>query len=444
MRTASLRTSGLLFSPILAAVLAACSAPPAALHYGRAVEAFDRAHYEEAYAHGQAALADAPGDRKIERFAERMRTVLLLDRARASILSGHEREGLGILARVLTNHPDNPIAMRWQRKAKDQIAARMLVRGQEAVVDDEPERALESFQEVLNIRPGDEAALRGLKDVRDIYDERREFADEHYRNALTARRDGDWERVHYHADAALDSDGANPRASYLEGVAARQVARTRRAWADQLAAERRWGAAGREILEVVDLLEARRKAENDEIAAATDDLFTWIPEGKRIAKIWLDEAEADEAFTDAQMAIAAKRFDVAEESLARAAELATYDRVSLNELRGQLLDARRDARFSDAQFLELAYDFEQALEVYRELAAAHPSSSAVGKVTTLTQLLEDVKKTYDEGVAAQEAGKSEEALAAFRRVMSLHPRFEDVRKRVARIAYDLKQARDGQ
>lgn len=433
----SFRFSGkvlVLVPSVLLAFFAACSVPPATVHYDRAVEAFEQGRLKEAYGHSQAALTESPDDRKVQRFAERMRTVALLDEARARVISGKEYEGLSLLARVLTNHPENSVALLWQQKAKDQIAMRMLLRGQEAVADSEPERALESFQEVLGLRPGDEVALRGLKEVRAIYDMRREFADDHDRSALLARRDGDWERVLYHADATLESDPAHERATYFAGVAARQVARKRRAWADQLAAERRFAAAGREMLEVVALLDKLRNVENDPVAAASDDLFQWIPEGQRIAKTWLDEAAAAEAMTDAQLAIAGKRFDQATEALDRAAALSTYELVAINDLRGQILDARRDERYSEAQFFELGYDYKEALEVYRALAKDDPAGSATQKVETLTQLFVDVEKAYDEGRIAERNGKTDEAMSAYRRVLSLHPRYEDAAKRLAALA----------
>ena len=412
----------------LLVLLASCAAPASERHYEKAVTALRNANFRDAYRHSQSALEDAPEDRKIQRFAERMRVVAILDEARTRIFEGKEREGLNLLARVLTFHPENQTAKTWQRKAKDQLASRLLDKGQEWSADDLPEPALEAFQEVLTLQPGNVIALRGLQDVRAIYDERRERADNHFRNALLARQLVDWPRTLYHAEATTATDPTHKQAKRIEGSAARQVARERRNWADTLASEQRWGAAGRELLEAI------RLAEN----AKGDAKIDWIDEAKATAKVYLDEAQAAEHVAEAEVRIAGGKFDAAREQIAKAEKLSKFSLVYLNELRGTLAAAELDSRYVEAKFNELAYQFDEALGIYTDLAISDPDGLAASKVLGLTQLLKTVVELFEKGRKAEEAGQTEDAISAYRRVLSLHPLYEDTAARVARLGAALK------
>lgn len=434
MRVRSIRPFSTLDRRILAplgvlCLAVSCAAPASDRHYEKAVSALRNANFADAYRHSQSALEQAPDDRKIQRFAERMRVVAILDEARTRVFEGKEREGLSLLARVLTFHPENQTAKTWRRKAKDQLANRLLDKGQEWVADDEPERALEAFQEVLTLQPGNVTALRGLQDVRAIYDERRERADNHYKNALLARQLVDWPRTLYHAEATTSTDPTHERAKWIEVRAARQVARERRAWADKLAGERRWGAAGRELLEAI------RLAEKSEGLEKVD----WIDEAKVTAKAYLDEAEAVEHIAEAEVRIAGGSFDAAREQIAKAEALSKFSLVYLNELRGTLAAAERDSRYVEAKFHELAYQFDQALGIYTDLAIEDPEGLAASKVAGLTQLLKTVVGLYEDGKKAEEAGQLEDAISAYRRVLSLHPMYEDTAARLAKLSAAQKE-----
>lgn len=407
-------------------VLGACAAPPSAVYYREAVEAFRAANFRAAYRASQKALAETPDDPKIQGFAERMRAAILLDEARSRIFDGREREGLKLLARVRTFHAGNKTAELWERKAKDQLALRLQTAGQEALADSDPESALESFQEVLTLQPGNEVALRGLKDVQEIFDERSANASAHYRDAMRARQLPDWEQALYHAAATTATDPTHLRAQRIEVSARRQVATRRERWADKLAAEGRWGAAGRELLEVARMLRGLDADGADEATAR--------------AKTYANEAEAQQCYSNAEFKIASKDFDKAREELAHADKLSTLDRVTLNELQGMLASAERDARYAEAQFLELSYQIESALGLYSDLAKADPGGIAEAKVESLSNLLKEVVAAYEKGRAAEGAGEAAEAISAYRRVLSLYPLYKDANARLKALIEAAKKA----
>ena len=413
------RACSLMLLAALSAGLTGCGAPPSGVHVDEALFELDGANFERAHYEVQRALELDPDSPQLQKLAKNTRILWLLDEARELVFEDKEELALAVLAQVRVLDPENASAARWIAKARGQLGAKKVFEGQEALSGGKLDEALARFREALELVPGNEAAIRGYRDVGRVFSERRESAEERYRWALRAQLDGDWRRVLHHAAIAMAQDPTREDARELVDTGERQRADAARLGALGFEEEQDFGAAARRYEQALEM-------------------------GRRLEMVWVDQVEkrlermrrefrAEQLLDRFEVELAADRFSVATETLAEAEKLTVLQTSRVNESRLELLAGQRLERMDEARLLEVDHRYENALTIYEKLASERSDSRVEARVERIQNLIETCAELVAEASKQIDAGEKERAIGTLKQALALHCRYEPAKRMLAEL-----------
>jgi tetratricopeptide (TPR) repeat protein len=408
----------LLSSLSLAVVLAGCS--NVSHHMADAEAAIGRADWLHAWDSIQQAREAAPGDPAVEAAYWRVRKLWLLERARSMIFANRDADALAELEKVLTLDPEEPTALAWRQKAIEKLAIRATDQGDELARSGKLEDALLRYNEALGFIPGDERATTGLEELGEVWSSNRQRARLHFLDGLRAGSDNLSGQSLYHLRRALELDPG------LEEARAPLAEAERRVQEDLL-------ETARDMIERGSYHGAKHAIES-----APQSMRT-LPGVEELLSLANAEIEVNDLRDDGQIALARGELTVARAKLEAAFEKSAKRREQIGEMLLALRGRELEAEYLAAKDLELLGSLDAAIEAYAKLDARSPSYRDVrDRTRELKVRVEEAKKAYDLGIAAQEAGQTEAALTHFADVLLYWTNYRDVAERIA----SLRQSRE--
>ncbi|PIE24111.1 MAG: hypothetical protein CSA62_04720 [Planctomycetota bacterium] len=405
--------------PLLLASLAACSAPPSGGHVQDALFELDGANYARAYFEVQRALALDPDSPDLQKLGKHTRILALLDQARSLVFEDKEERALAVLAQVRVLDPENPSATRWVAKARTQLGKKKVVEGEEALGSGKLDEALVRFREALELVPGNQAAIRGYRDVGRVFGERRERAELRYRMALRAKLDGNWQRALHHAAIAMAEDPTREDARALVASGERQRADAARLAAGYFEEHQDFAAAARGYMEALELGRPLARP--------------WVAELETRLQHMRREAEAEQLLERFDVELAAGRFREAAKALAEAEKLSLLQKPRINDARLGLIAGQRLQRVEDARLLEVDHRFEDALEIYRELLKERSDERIAIRIARIEDLLETCAELVAQAEKQVKAGEEQRGIETLKQALALYRRYEPAKSMLVEL-----------
>ena len=394
--------------------LAACAGPRDYL--GEADFHFQRSEY--IIAHDTLLLAQAtyPDDPEIEKRLRRIRLPYLLKLAQSKVFRNEDEEALEILSRVQVLDPGNAVAERWIAKAKEKLAMRNVVEGDEHRVSGDLELALEKYHNALTYKPGFAWAEEGKQLLTAEWERRRQRANEHYLEGVRTLAEQQFAQTTYHMGIALEKDPSLELARRPKASAARSAAEQRYRLAQKMQDAGFFRAALQEY-----------KA----LAAQHPDL----PELEARIEHMKRESEADDIANRGEMAVFRNDFVEGRRLLEEAYELSISQRDSIGEKLAVVLERELDARYVNAKDLELQNQFEEAIAAYKTIDEAWSGGfrDVKARISQLEESVAAAAESYAAAVAAEETGDKAAAIDAYGDALLYHPGYKDAQERRERL-----------
>jgi len=376
----------------------------------------------------------------------RLRKAYLLYVGKEAVFDEDEAQGIAYFNQVLAIDPDNELAQQWIAHSKRKLAKEAVADGDSHRFAGELEEAMQAYARAMKYLPGYAPAEEGQREVNQYFQERINKSEGYVRDG---RRDYDNRRFpqSFHGGvAARDYDPASLRARQLY-IASKQeliqdnvrLAKQAQELGNYHAALQRYREAEKEMIELGKL----------EASAVSDELRREMEKDVKVAE---DEVLADELATKAAMKIARAvddtstevnevevRLDEADALLEEAYEKSSFQRPRIGEYRAESRERRWDSRYRRARDKELFGDYQQALEAYREIDAAWADGfrDVKARISSLEADIELAEESYQKGLAAEEAGKLEEAIDLYREAVlflrdyrGLDARIQELRTRI--------------
>jgi tetratricopeptide (TPR) repeat protein len=329
--------------------------------------------------------------------------------------------------------------------AQEKEFAEILAEGRDLRTSGRPDRALEKFNRLVELRPDDEEVRVAL----DFVEKEASALEKHRASVLKAMETGDLDRAGELLEQALERFAGDPDLRAAEEQLADQLRRTRidaclataregldhRRYEDALAAAEEAAAAGASA-EDVDPVREEAQAALDrlaEIAARARDLEAegsisaaideW-GKAKAIAPDWAPAVEALEAHreriekTEAAKEIATQAFEKGDLAAARASALEVVDTIGDDAQAAEILDrvAKAEGEIRDRVVTAMRQltsgDTRGAFSEVEDLLDRFPSYPDLGEVRErLEILLESAEYFRRLSSTSEETGRLEQAVA---------------------------------
>ena len=369
-------------------------------HYlADAEQSVANADWHQAWASIQLARESQPEDPQIERAYWKIRTAWLLWRAQQLVFHNRDLDALADLEKVLALDPENEIALAWKAKAIDKLALRQVEVGEELRRGGQLEEALTAYHAALSHQPGNPKAEEGLLELGRTWQKQRELARAHYLDGIRALSQQMVTQAQYHLTLAITLDPTLDEASDPLRQVRRQLADEQFALAQTMFESGAYDAAR------VQLLAAQASEPN-------------LPGAEELLARVEAESETTKLIDLGQMDIARGQLAKAREQLEHASTLTQRQKSAVEDLLLLLHERELDAAYFAAKDIELQGRLEEALVSYVELSTNNPGfRDSKDRIAELRLRIEEAKKAYDAGVAAEAAGDHEAAISQFTAVL---------------------------
>jgi len=352
-------------------------------------------------------------DRELERLYWQRRLEYLLDFGRELVFLEEEVKAIAELEKALALDPQNRDAKRWIARAKEKLAKRAVLEGDDQRGQGHLDKALLRFQEALSYVPEYPDAVAGIESVNKYYRQRYDEASEHFTKGARAHGEELIKQSKYHHGIAAEKDPSMREAQKREMEAAQRLAMDRYERAKIMEEKSFYGAALMEYQVVMKALPG-------------------IEGLKERITAMEKEVEAKQFRRDGEMAMRRGDFDDAEKLFNQAYEKTRAERADIS---GLLLDNRRrrhENLYRKAKDLELEYKFEAALEGYEAIDKAWPSGflDVKTRVGTLKNAIEQAQKSMAEGQKHEKAGDLKKAIELYEEALANYPGYQGLDRRI--------------
>ncbi len=320
---------------------------------GRLVDvdaAFSRGDYYQAWLAVERVKTDYPDDPEVERVYWKVRIAYLLKEGQRQCFMNREDGDGGALEcfeKVLVLDPGNEIASTWIRKCKDKLALRAVADGDRFRTRGELKEALIAYHQALTYQPGNAEAEEGLKLLGESWRKMQDEAHSHYLQGVRALADQLFRQTRYHLLIALDKDPTLEQAVDPANRAQRMLMQERFADAKHMAEQGYYAPALKEY---------------EEIAAAIPD-FDGIQERIEHTKV---EVEAQSLASAGEMEVYRGEYAKARELLQKAYDMTQDQKESIGEKLLLVHEREIQDRYFAAKDLELQRHYVDALAAVRE------------------------------------------------------------------------------
>jgi tetratricopeptide (TPR) repeat protein len=403
---------------VLLLFVAACAGTsrPAAL--AKTDQELRLGRFDLAYQELRKGLEKNPRNEALLSLEKPLRVRALLSKAQDLLFQDRPEEALSLLARAETLDPNYRPVQIWLAKAREKLARLKVAEGTDSLQRGKLEQSLAAFQRALSVKGDDAQALQGLRDVSEIFAGRREKAKDHYRLALRALENDDFDSSRYHASIALEQDPSLSEAKNLIERADIALAEFSKKHAMKLAQEKRWAAASKAMSRAAELAEE----------AGLD----WAPKARQTALEYADEAKGMGYLDEARIFIEKKQFDKAEELVNKAKTFCKRNLLPLNEVLSDLRVKRAGELGEEAKNLLREGKLEEAFSLYLTLQKMEPEGLWKDKAIQLRDRIRRVKDLYQKAMKLEQEGKLAEAIPLLRECVALYPAYKDVAVRYRR------------
>ena len=400
---------------VLLFFLAACAGTsrPAAL--AKVDKELKLGRFDLAYQELRKGIAKNPRNQDLRSLEKPLRVRALLSKAQDLLFLDRPEEALPLLARAQTLDPSYKPVHDWLDKAREKLARLKVAEGNDFLQRGKLEKSLAAYQRALSVKGEDREALQGLREVSEIFAGKRDKAKDHYRLALHALDNEDFDSARYHASIALEQDPSLSEAKRLIGRADIALAEASRKHAMELAKEKHWGAAAKAMSRAAEL--------------ADEAGLDWAAKAREEALQFADEAKGNSYLNEARLFIEKKQFDKAEELVAQARPFCKRDLLPLNETLSDLRVKRASKLGDEALDILREGKLEEALSLYRTLQKMEPEGLWKDKASQLSDRIRRAKELYQKALKLEQRGKLAEAIPLLRECVALYPAYRDVAMR---------------
>ncbi|MEM7307378.1 MAG: hypothetical protein AAF682_11940 [Planctomycetota bacterium] len=367
--------------------------------------------YAEAVSVAAERAADDPEDERAARLHREASIAFILNQGRRAVFDREFEDALTHFNQALEIDPDNETTHVWIRKTLDQLTETWLRAGLEFIVRDELPKAEEAYELALYYSPGHPEAVLGIGRVQLLMNYRRGLGESYYSEGVRA--------VYKHLYVTARSRfgytekyiPGDERAALRKEKVESALAEERMFVAQGFEQEGLYGAAMGEYKLVLTL-----EPENEQAKAGFERMRA--------------EEEASRALTAADLLIRQGRLEEAMLKLQEGRELTELQADDFTWLVNQVESTQWAALFEEALALEQDYRYEEAVEVYNQLAEASDSSDAMNRRDTLLDYIDQASKLY----ASLDAAAPDEQLGILREIEILWPEYRDIQFRIAELA----------
>lgn len=366
--------------------------------------------------------AENPDDPEVERVYQAIRRDKMLWDVRQAIYRNEELRAIGLTEQLLTLFPDTREAVALREKAERKLSAKALQDAQAHLIQGSLDKALISFQRSLAYDPANLEARQGLEEVDATYRRLRNEAEDHYLRGIRQLAEGRVVQTAYQMRLAMEADSTFDPARRSGVEAQRRLAEQ----------------AYQEAIDTQD------NGYYDAAAAVYQSLMADYPDlpgiTERLARATA-EAEARDLVEQAQIHTFKGEFEAARELLEQARERSQdqLDKVAIGFL--LVTEREQESLYARARDEEIQGRLEQALTMYREIESASPGLLDVpDRIIELGQRIEEAKKAYAAGRAAEDVGDLDEAIRQYGAVGLFWEGYEDAEvRRLALVALRKEQ-----
>lgn len=355
---------------------------------------------------------DSPLGAQLQRATVEISIASGLSKARDLSLADRDDEALAVLVDLEEHFPREPIVDAWRRRTQRKLSDHWYEIARAALATGNFEGARVAYEKALTYEPDHDLAPAGLARVELLREYRAEMAEDYYYNGvrdLTEQRLSESENS-FEKSKRYDAEADRTRRRIAE--VRREKAVGRKAYAEQLVADRRYAAARAEYAEA-----ERLDPESQEIA-----------EAHALMQV---ESEVAALLSEAESFVLRGDFD--------GAALLLDDAASKTQLQVDLVEATR-ARISSTQVelqyqraLDLEHDFlfEEAIEGYRAVLEGRDFyEDARARLDTLESYVVEAARLYAE---AEEAEGDEAKLERLRQIEVFWPEYRDILEQISAI-----------
>ncbi len=363
-----------------------------------------------------------PSDKDIEATFWKVRKLFLLKHGQHQVFQQRELEGLAVLEKVLTLDADNSIALEWIEKAKLKLAKRAVNTGEEHQVAGRLKEALKSYQAALEYVPGFSDAIKGKKQLADVWGSRQEKAQGSYTEGLRALSDHKYRQTGYHMGIALEKDPGLAKAE-----PPRDLAHLRRA-EERFLQAREWVDEGyfAPALAEFKLLLGKMPGRDDELKALMADMQ--------------QEVKARELQEKGEMAVFRGEFAEARELLLEAFELSESNRSEISDSLLFVSERELEYRYLVAKDSEFQGDLEKALGLYVAIEEdmipgmeATKLGDLKARIGGLQSTIVEAQKSFDAGEAAEARNDIEAAIESYQEALDVFPGYRNLKVRIEKL-----------
>ena len=277
-------------------------------------------------------------------------------------------------------------------------------------------QALLHYQKARDFVPDFPDALAGERKVKERYQKKFDDAIEHYVKGSRARGEDHHQQSKYHNEIAIEKDPSLTKAEQRRRESSRLLANERYDRAKAMEEKGFYGAALMEYEAIVRVIPD-------------------APELKERVAAMQKEVEAAGMRRNAEMEMRRSNFDEAEKLLDSAYEVSRHQRADLSALMLDNKQRRWEERYRKAKDLELEYEFEAALEVFREIDKAWKKGflDVKTRISGLEGAIEEAGKLLAAGQKHEAAGDLKKAIEAYEDALSHYPGYKGLDKRVKEL-----------
>jgi tetratricopeptide (TPR) repeat protein len=387
---------------------------------------YERAFLVLEMARREQQLAGGLPDEELSREHHAAKLVWLRERARLAIFGEREDDALADLARLEELSPGYPEVAELHEQALEKKAGRAVARGDYNLMHKNLQEALAGYAEAETIVPGFPPAVEGQKKVGEALAKLSARAQAQFLEAVRKMPEFRFLEVRWHADSARTNDPKRDDAQALSDRAQHEIALKAQQRGRDCLAALKFGAA---------LLEFRQaQALDPELAGIADD----IASAQR-------EFDAMALMQAAERSMRSRKFDLAREQLAKAAELSTKSRAEIDRLVGETRRFEGEARYQVARDLEILGRKDEALAAFEALAKEWPEGllDEKARVQGLRLDIETAGAEWAAAEAAEAKGNFVEALRHYETALQFYPGWKDGAARIANLRQKLEPPSGG-
>ncbi|MFO1076731.1 MAG: hypothetical protein U1E73_03285 [Planctomycetota bacterium] len=364
-------------------------------------------------------------DPELERAWAAERPRFLYDRARSALFLEQPERALADLGALLAIDPDNAAAKTLRKDAIKKLSEQKIASAQLLLGKRDYANAMVAFLEAESITPSPEA-LAGQLIVRKEVEKQTTRAQQQFLEALRKLPEFRYTEVRWHSTIALADDPARRDAEALKHSAQAELVKQAlvRGRADK--EQQLFGAA---------LVEFQGAKDLDPTTPGIDDE---IAEVKR-------ELAAGAAVDDGQMLMRRGDLDGAKVLFDKAYEQSIVLRGTISELMIEVRRRRGQREYDAARDLEIQGMKREALAAFEAMATGWPEGfdDEKARIDGLRTDVAAAEQEYAAGVAAEDAGKLEEAIEHFAASERYYGKLRDAKARLTQLREKLAKKVDG-